>query len=217
MPITRSILLRLLTQSSLVLSPLAAARFTLICILGFFGLMRVGELLPKTQPAFRPTTSLCLDDITTGACAETGKLTLCARIKFSKTDQLGLGRNIVFFDILGDLSVHRAYTAWLSARSTLSTAATSSALFLSANGKPHTVSNFHDDLKSVCRAANIPVSTTKPHSFRKGGATTLAAAGFSDTDIMYMGNWKSNAFRAYIVTPLARRAEIMAGMASSIL
>ena len=39
------------------------------------------------------------------------------------------------------------------------------------------------------------------HSFRRGGATALAAAGMPAHIIMIMGRWKSDAFAKYIEIP----------------
>jgi len=40
------------------------------------------------------------------------------------------------------------------------------------------------------------------HSFRKGGATSLAKAGIADSVIQLVGRWLSDCYKLYIVTPL---------------
>ena len=53
-----------------------------------------------------------------------------------------------------------------------------------------------------------PPSDYSSHSLRIGGATMLAAAGFTDSEIMLLGRWNSNCFRMYTRTVRAtvRRA-----------
>ena len=43
----------------------------------------------------------------------------------------------------------------------------------------------------------------RSHSFRIGGATALAAAGYPDTFIQTIGRWSSDCFRQYIRLPPA--------------
>jgi hypothetical protein len=45
-------------------------------------------------------------------------------------------------------------------------------------------------------------SSIKSHSFRIGGATYIAQQGASDEQIRKAGRWRSNAFHAYIRSPL---------------
>ena len=40
------------------------------------------------------------------------------------------------------------------------------------------------------------------HSFRKGGATSLAKAGIADSVIQLVGRWLSDCYKLYVVTPL---------------
>ena len=53
-------------------------------------------------------------------------------------------------------------------------------------------------LKEIGRKYGLDEARISSHSLRIGGATTLAAAGLSDSDIRNMGDWKSNAFMQYI-------------------
>ena len=43
------------------------------------------------------------------------------------------------------------------------------------------------------------------HSYRVGGATSAAASGFSDWEIMMLGRWSSDAYLRYIKTPISTR------------
>jgi len=50
---------------------------------------------------------------------------------------------------------------------------------------------------------NIPVDRIDTHSLRSGGANTLSLSGYSDRQIMKMGQWKSATFMEYIREELA--------------
>ena len=39
------------------------------------------------------------------------------------------------------------------------------------------------------------------HSFRRGAASSAAAAGYSDYEIQLLGRWRSDAYRLYIDVP----------------
>ena len=54
-------------------------------------------------------------------------------------------------------------------------------------------------LPAICNAAGIEnADQYKGHSFRRGGATSLARAGVHDHTIKKMGRWKSGAYHLYI-------------------
>ena len=50
------------------------------------------------------------------------------------------------------------------------------------------------------------------HSFRKGGATSLAKAGVSDSVIQLVGRWASECYKLYIVTPMETLLEASRSM-----
>jgi len=52
------------------------------------------------------------------------------------------------------------------------------------------------------------------HSLRIGGASTLAAAGLTDNEIMHMGSWHSTAFLTYIRQNIALFEKARTAMAS---
>jgi hypothetical protein len=54
-----------------------------------------------------------------------------------------------------------------------------------------------------------PIKLINTHSLRIGGACALALGGFSDTQIMKMGRWRSGAFREYVRENLSNYAEGM--------
>ena len=71
-------------------------------------------------------------------------------------------------------------------------------LFIFPNGtllNRKTVSNMLSALTEKC---GLPANRYKAHSFRKGAASTLAAAGIPDSTIQTMGRWSTDCYKTYI-------------------
>ena len=71
-------------------------------------------------------------------------------------------------------------------------------LFVFPNGtllNRKTVSSMLSALTVKC---GLPENRYKTHSFRKGAASTLAAAGVPDSTIQTMGRWSTNCYKIYI-------------------
>jgi hypothetical protein len=71
-------------------------------------------------------------------------------------------------------------------------------LFPEADGRPITRASFLQRMDIAISAAGFNSSEYKGHSYRKGGAQSLADAGASATDIKTMGRWASWCFELYI-------------------
>ena len=56
-------------------------------------------------------------------------------------------------------------------------------------------------LKFLCGEINLEPSKYSGHSFRKGGATSLAVNKAPDWVIQLLGRWKSSSYKRYIQTP----------------
>ena len=74
-------------------------------------------------------------------------------------------------------------------------------LFLFQNGDPVLRHKFGSLLKTNLAKAGFDIQLYKGHSFRIGAATSAAAAGISEENIMKLGRWKSSAFKKYIRIP----------------
>lgn len=56
-------------------------------------------------------------------------------------------------------------------------------------------------ITTLCKANQIPAEAYSGHSFRKGGASSLAMQGAPDWMIQTLGRWKSSSYKNYITTP----------------
>lgn len=74
-----------------------------------------------------------------------------------------------------------------------------SPLFATADGSPLTRKQLTKALRTALVAARVPnAELYKGHSFRRGGATSLARVGVPDSVIKSMGRWKSHAYQLYV-------------------
>lgn len=72
-------------------------------------------------------------------------------------------------------------------------------LFMTHRGTPLTAARFSTVLRAVLHTADVPnAEDYGGHSFRRGGATEMAAAGIEDSLIRDIGRWKSYTYQEYI-------------------
>jgi hypothetical protein len=72
------------------------------------------------------------------------------------------------------------------------------ALYCHANGKPITRYQFSAVLRKVLISDGIQSDNFKSHSFRIGTASEASVNGISDSKIMELGRWKSQAVKNYL-------------------
>lgn len=82
-----------------------------------------------------------------------------------------------------------------------------SPLFMLHNGTPMTSKMMCDAVNTVAGLCGMDPSKYKSHSFRLGGATTLATAGASAHVIQAIGRWTSYAYQLYISTSVGEMHE----------
>lgn len=74
-----------------------------------------------------------------------------------------------------------------------------SPLFAMEDGTPLTRKALTKALRNALVAARVPKAELyKGHSFRRGGATSLARVGVADSVIKTIGRWKSHAYQLYV-------------------
>merc|ERR1712105_190598 len=82
-------------------------------------------------------------------------------------------------------------------------------------GANYTGKEFNRDLGRFLGSVTMAQGgTVTSHSFRSGIATSMALAGYTDSEIMSMGRWHSTAFLRYIKTSREKRAMIAQELAA---
>ena len=88
----------------------------------------------------------------------------------------------------------------------------SPAFLIESRGKiPLAYNQFQNKLKQLISLIGLnPLlfSSHRLYSFRRGGATLLANAGIPSNMIQLMGDWKSDAYKKYIVNDLSDRLKV---------
>ncbi|KAJ3783467.1 hypothetical protein GGU10DRAFT_273509 [Lentinula aff. detonsa] len=79
-----------------------------------------------------------------------------------------------------------------------------------ADGFPLRRSSFISTLKQRIAAVNLDASRFSGHSFRRGAASSAAAAGYSDYEIQLLGCWHSDAYKLYLDVAVDRMLHLSA-------
>ena len=152
-------------------------------VVAFFGLLRAAEYTSISGKKFDRATTLCIEDVNytqQGATLDT---------KASKTDIFRTGVSIRLAANQSTLCPFRALMEYLKVQPRQE-----GPLFMFASGRYLTRSDV-----SVCMKTSSNVGANmSSHSFRIGGATTLANMGYPRWLIQGLGRWSSDCFREYI-------------------
>ena len=186
-PITRDILLRLVTRYTDRDSQ-REATFRAAFSLAFAAFLRVGEFTytDRNQPGFATR------HMTRGGVTFTADNSIDLLVPASKTDPFGNGV-VVKVASTGDAACPVENLRHLFDHFPASPEAP---LFTLPEGN-FTREAVVRELQSSLRALGFS-GQYSGHSFRRGAATAARDAGLSDSEIMALGRWKSDAFRLYI-------------------
>ncbi|XP_041429372.1 serine/arginine repetitive matrix protein 2-like isoform X1 [Xenopus laevis] len=153
--------------------------------LAFFGAFRVGELVSKSKTS---QGGLLLQDVKVFQ----DKITI--RLRQSKTDSLGKGKDIVLFKVDGGATCPvGCVSRFLHLRGVCGK------VFLQhENGMPLTRFQFNNILKKSLESVGVNPTEFGTHSFRIGAATEAAGLGLGERMVMKIGRWESKRFLSYI-------------------
>jgi hypothetical protein len=154
-------------------------------------LMRCGEF---TTRSYKDKSFLPLGAWKWEAGAKHGTVTL-PRSKTSKEPV-----DIYMFANGSDTCPAKAVATYMSARTKRRySIRLDSPLFAMEDGTPLTRKALTKALRNALVAARVPKAELyKGHSFRRGGATSLARVGVADSVIKTIGRWKSHAYQLYV-------------------
>ena len=210
LPVTPSLLRTIKTRLRQTPWSLARRRaLWLAATLAWHGALRVGEVLSRNPNKFDPTKDLLDEDlnINTMETPNGTKRYITVNIRHPKEERLSSGVKIEIFETSGEWAWICPVRALIAYRAMTNHLTPNRPAILLESGACYTPADLNADLKFMLK--DIIDYTKNPvtsHSFRAGLATTMAAAKYSDAEIMTAGRWKSNAFLAYVKAPRHRRA-----------
>ena len=79
---------------------------------------------------------------------------------------------------------------------------------------PFTYAKFDRLLKSVASTAGLDPSGIRGHSLRSGGTTLAFQANIPEEFVKRLGDWRSDAFKSYILIPIKYRMYAIRQLAS---
>ena len=186
LPITLEILNKIIPRLHLVCRDSYEARlFGAAFTLAYHALLRVGEL--ALSKGNSPNKIIQVQHISVQDSA------IKLFIKYSKTDQYGLGTTLAIPATSQVSCPVMAMSKYLQIRPN-----GPGPLFCHYSGKILTRYQFSSVLSKTLSLIGIDGKLYKSHSFRIGAATTMAQQGCSEQAIQASGRWKSNAFKCYI-------------------
>jgi hypothetical protein len=154
-------------------------------LLAFFGLLRVSEYTCPSTSMFDPSVHLSPQDI----AFHSERQMASVFIKSSKTDPFRQGVIVRLAVLNHPLCPVKALFRYIAIRGT-----EQGPLFIYSSGAFLTRIHLADLL---CRSLPF-VPNVNTHSFRRGGASALAAAGTPEHVIQILGRWKSRAYTEYL-------------------
>jgi hypothetical protein len=156
-----------------------------------FGCFRLGELVPRSLNREPP---LRRSDFS----FEADSGVYCITLRKSKTDPFGVGVAVR----VGCTGEPLCPACLFHAFQSICPAPEDAPAFL-VRERSVTAVDVVRLLRQCVARVGLPPSPYSGHSFRRGSATSAAAAGLSDQQIMELGRWRSSCFRRY-VSPSAR-------------
>ena len=194
-----------------------ADTFTAALTLAVYGLLRVGEYTTPSQHNFDPAIHLLRRDISVALAADGSPSYLDILIKASKTD--GLRRSVTKRIWASSDHITCPVTAMYIYLRKTETYSMNDPLFkiiIKKESRYLTRDQVNGIIKRTSKVAGIPMDMSS-HSCRVGGATALAAAGFTAEQIRLLGRWVSDCYQVYtrMVAPFAKAASLAFGKSAT--
>ena len=181
LPITEGILLSILNAAKSVFPcAITCARFSDMCSLAFYALLRPGEITESHNNLQFSDAHLDRDKI-------------IIQFRSFKHSQGALSTHTITAKPGSPACPLRSMSNFMIFRGNKP-----GPLFTTTNNKAVGRRDFAKELRSVIQFLGMDIKRYTPHSFRIGGASSLAAAGASDAQIRQAGRWASSAFLNYI-------------------
>ena len=183
--------------------------FWSICLLAFWGSLRIGEILCKETASYSPISNLLGTDVLHMSSSSLAVWIRDPKIPKTFGDVVEVWATPAFPDV----DPFTAFCSYWGRRQRSSPL--SQPLFLKADGRIFTHSFFSSTLQALIShyklELELSANSWTGHSFRSGLPTLLQSAGFSDEEIKIWGRWVSTAFQIY-TRDIAKRFEVQRTM-----
>ena len=174
-------------------------RFWSVATLLFAGSFRVSEVLAK-QLNYCKQTTLLEEDVVQLEVRVDGVMRnlLRVKIKSPKEDRIGTGTTVEIFGNGKFLCPVKALAKYKRNRTGVTEIMRSAPVFVLANGRAYTGKDFNADLHCLTKElTNGTGKVVRSHSFRAAVPSEMARRGASEQEIMGIGRWSSQAWKAY--------------------
>ena len=183
-PITLEMIEKFTQSAHTMFDPYIAKLFSAMIALGFYALLRVGEM---TGSKSRDTHCLFLSDVS----LERNSVSVTFR-DFKHNQGQAAVRTIKACKMQNSCPIY-LLRQFLKVRGSIP-----GPLFIKVNGAPPYREEVLNWLLAVAKHNQIGSVGINTHSLRIGGATHLAKLGWSGERIRIFGRWKSDAYKKYI-------------------
>jgi site-specific recombinase XerC len=182
--------------------------FWAVAAVAWSGSFRIHELCSRKAAEFDIQTTLLWEDISFGEVELAGERieAVSMHVKSPKVDRVGAGDKIQVFELGNFMCPVAAMRKWME-RSKLKQEE-KMPVFRMESGVLMTGAEMNRRLKMLTREVDslVPGGVIKSHSFRSGVPSEMAKAGQDAEAIQAVGRWKSDAYKAYVKLPVAKRA-----------
>ena len=166
------------------------------CTTLFFGAIRAGEALTKSEKVFDPTLCITKGDLKfVEPSSSENKRSVEITMKNSKTNRSRFAETLVIYETGDELCPIKALDKLMICTKNLPKSAP---LFATSEGKPITQKRLNSVLKELVSPHLKNGGQVTGHSFRAGLISIFAKAGYSDDKLQQIGRWSSRAFEFYI-------------------
>lgn len=177
------------------------------CCLAFFGFLRSSEFTTHSTTEYDPEVHLSTDDLAVDSKIKPQLLRVV--IKQSKTDPFRQGVTLYLGKTGSPICPVDSLLPYLAVRGNRP-----GPLFVLSDGRMLTRQLFSTSLNNILDVLGLDRGQYNTHSFRIGVATSAKEAGISDSHIMMLGRWQSNAYLRYIRTPPETLAQLSRTLAT---
>lgn len=199
-----------------VLSVFDKQLYFAVCLTGFFGSFRMGEIVSRQAKSFDSQFTLLTEDVSfnivpfpDGSSVKSFRF----RIKSPKIEKVSVGDEVEVFEVDSPMDPIAALSRYIGMLEERGWQDPVKPLFRRDNGMCITRDHLNKFLKNKLSPLLASDDLVSCHSFRAGISSHMTGWGFSSDEIMGQGRWSSSSWELYCKLPLTRRRFIASKLA----